>query len=103
MGAMTVRDFLVRRLVRLHPLVMLGALLGLASYLGDPFADGRQHASAALVALAFVAAMLALPSPPLPNRLGTAIRSMPRPGPCFRNISAISPMRWSCVGCGCGR
>ena len=69
-GAMTVRDFLVRRLVRLHPLVMLGALLGLASYLGDPFADERQDASAALVALAFVAAMLALPSPPLPNRLG---------------------------------
>lgn len=69
-GSMTVRGFLARRLVRLHPLVVLGALLGLVSYLADPFAGDRQHASAWVVALAFVAALLALPSAPLPNRLG---------------------------------
>ena len=69
-GRMSVRDFLVRRLVRLHPLVVLGVVLGLVSYLLDPFAGDRQQASGMLVALAFVAGLLALPSGPLPNRLG---------------------------------
>ena len=69
-GAMTTRQFLVRRLVRLHPLVVLGAILGLLSYVGDPFAGNRQHASVLLVVVAFVTAMFALPSAPLPNRLG---------------------------------
>lgn len=69
-GTMTTRQFLVQRLLRLHPLVVLGALLGLASYLADPFAGDRQAAAPALVALAFVTALLALPSLPLPNRLG---------------------------------
>jgi len=69
-GEMTTRQFLVRRLIRLHPLVVLGALLGLLSYIGDPFAGDRQNASILLVALAFIAALFALPSAPLPNRLG---------------------------------
>lgn len=69
-GRMTVREFLARRLVRLHPLVVLGALLGLVSYCVDPFAGDRQHAPWPLVALAFGAALLAMPSAPLPNRLG---------------------------------
>ncbi|WP_066721730.1 acyltransferase family protein [Sphingomonas pituitosa] len=34
-GRMTVREFLARRLVRLHPLVVLGTVLGLASYCVD--------------------------------------------------------------------
>lgn len=67
---MSARGFLARRLVRLHPLVVLGAILGLVSYLGDPFAGGRQDASLWPVGLAFVAALFALPSAPLPNRLG---------------------------------
>ncbi|OAN58376.1 acyltransferase family protein [Sphingomonas sp. TDK1] len=69
-NVMTVRGFLLRRLVRLHPLVLLGAVLGLVSYLADPFAGDRQQASTWLVALAFVAAVLALPAAALPNRLG---------------------------------
>ncbi|WP_322964045.1 acyltransferase family protein [Sphingomonas fuzhouensis] len=69
-ATMTVRGFLTQRLIRLHPLVVLGAILGLVSYLVDPFAGDRQNASAMLIGLAFVAALLALPSAPLPNRLG---------------------------------
>ncbi|WP_312490042.1 acyltransferase [Sphingomonas sp.] len=69
-GAMTMRGFVGRRLLRLHPLVVLGTLLGLVSYLGDPFAGDRQAAPASLVLLAFVAGLFALPAPPLPNRLG---------------------------------
>jgi len=69
-GTMTTRQFLVRRLIRLHPLVVLGAMLGLVSYVGDPFAGSRQHAAVMLILFAFVAAVFALPSAPLPNRLG---------------------------------
>ncbi len=68
--AMTTRQFLTRRLIRLHPLVVLGAIMGLASYVADPFAGDRQAAPALLVAFAFVAALFALPSAPLRNRLG---------------------------------
>ncbi|WP_137899532.1 acyltransferase [Sphingomonas sp. 2SG] len=67
---MTTRGFLARRLVRLHPLVILGTVLGLVSYLFDPFAGDKQDASAGLIALAFAAGLLALPSLPLANRLG---------------------------------
>ena len=67
---MTVRQFLARRLIRLHPLVVLGVLLGLVSYWADPFAGDTQNASTGLVLLAFAAGMLALPAAPLANRLG---------------------------------
>jgi len=69
-STMTTRQFLTRRLIRLHPLVLLGAVLGLLSYIGDPFAGNRQDAPAMLIFAAFAAALLALPSAPLPNRLG---------------------------------
>lgn len=69
-STMTTRQFLTRRLIRLHPLVLLGAVLGLLSYIGDPFAGDRQDAPAMLIVAAFAAALLALPSAPLPNRLG---------------------------------
>lgn len=67
---MPVREFLIVRLIRLHPLVVLGALLGLVSYLGDPFAGGVQNSPLGLVLLAFATGLLALPSAPLQNRLG---------------------------------
>ncbi len=69
-GTMSTAQFLRRRLIRLHPLVVLGAILGLLSYVADPFAGDRQAAPAILVMCAFVMAALALPSAPLPNRLG---------------------------------
>ncbi|SEN85819.1 Peptidoglycan/LPS O-acetylase OafA/YrhL, contains acyltransferase and SGNH-hydrolase domains [Sphingomonas gellani] len=69
-GTMSTAGFLRRRLIRLHPLVVLGAILGLLSYVADPFAGDRQAAPAILVMCAFVMAALALPSTPLPNRLG---------------------------------
>jgi peptidoglycan/LPS O-acetylase OafA/YrhL len=61
--------FLALRLIRLHPLVILGALLGLASYLLDPFANAAQ-AGAPLrsVLIAFALCLFALPTWSLPNR-----------------------------------
>jgi len=69
-GTMSTRQFLVRRLIRLHPLVVLGAVLGLLSYVADPFAGNRQNAPGILIVFAFVMALFALPSAPLANRLG---------------------------------
>lgn len=68
-GKMRTRGFLALRLVRLHPLVILGALLGLASYLLDPFAPPAQAAEPMrAVLVAFAMCLLALPTWPLANR-----------------------------------
>ena len=67
---MTVRQFLRQRLIRLHPLVLLGALLGLAAFLLDPWSTSVAKAGAANIALACVAAMLMVPAPILPDRGG---------------------------------
>lgn len=61
--------FLALRLIRLHPLVILGALLGLASYLLDPFATSAQAVTPLRsVLIAFAMCLFALPTWPLPNR-----------------------------------
>jgi peptidoglycan/LPS O-acetylase OafA/YrhL len=61
--------FLALRLIRLHPLVILGALLGLASYLLDPFMPAAQAAvPLRSVLLAFAMCLFALPTWPLANR-----------------------------------
>ncbi len=75
-ACMTPREFLLARLIRLHPMVVLGVLLGLLSYLMDPFSGGhalapwleRQSASAPRLLTSVVAGLLMIPSPPLPNR-----------------------------------
>lgn len=67
-GKMRTRGFLALRLIRLHPLVILGALLGLASYLLDPFAGQAQAVPLRAVLGAFALCLFALPSWSLPNR-----------------------------------
>lgn len=65
---MTIKRFFGIRLVRLHPLVVLGVLLGLLSYLFDPFAADRQNAALPLLALATAMNLLLLPTVTLPGR-----------------------------------
>lgn len=66
---LTVKEFVVRRITRLHPLVVLGIGLGLASFVLDPFApESQQAASPAMIWLVFLLGLLLLPSPTLPNR-----------------------------------
>lgn len=67
-GRMGIGRFLALRLVRLHPLLILGALLGLASYLLDPFAGQAQAVPPGTVLGAFALCLFALPSWSLPNR-----------------------------------
>ena len=79
-GTMTARHFLALRLIRLHPLVILGVLLGLASYLLDPFAGTAQDAPLGTLLVALGMGLLLLPSWPLPNRWTD---THPLNGPCW--------------------
>lgn len=42
-GSMRVWDFFKIRLVRLHPMVLLGVLIGAIGFWFDPFTNGREH------------------------------------------------------------
>jgi peptidoglycan/LPS O-acetylase OafA/YrhL len=63
-------QFLRVRARRLHPLALLGLVIGLGGYLLDPFAPTQKTASAGSIALTFGLMLLTLPSPGLPNRYG---------------------------------
>jgi peptidoglycan/LPS O-acetylase OafA/YrhL len=65
---MTVGQFCKIRLIRLHPLVLLGAVLGLISFLVDPFAANQKLVPLGEVLRDFALLCLLLPHPVLPNR-----------------------------------
>ncbi len=67
-GRMSVGRFFAVRLVRLHPLVLLGAVLGLISFLIDPFAVNQRLVPIPVVLRDFALACLLLPYAALPNR-----------------------------------
>ncbi|TDW67605.1 peptidoglycan/LPS O-acetylase OafA/YrhL [Novosphingobium sp. PhB55] len=77
---MTVMQFMRLRLIRLHPLVILGTLLGFVSYLVDPFAGTAQSVPIRELLVALSLGLLLLPSPMLPNRWGD---THPFNGPCW--------------------
>src|SRR5580704_2735509 len=65
---MSTLQFFRIRLIRLHPLVLVGATLGLLGYLLDPFGKGINHTSTPMLLLAYVTSLLLLPSPPVGGR-----------------------------------
>jgi peptidoglycan/LPS O-acetylase OafA/YrhL len=65
---MSVLQFFRIRLIRLHPLVLVGATLGLLGYLLDPFGKAINHTSAPMLLLAYVTSLLLLPSPEVGGR-----------------------------------
>ena len=67
-GKMSAGQFLTARLIRLHPLVVLGAVLGLISFVIDPFAPNQQLVPLSTVLRDFALACLLLPYAVLPNR-----------------------------------
>lgn len=77
---MNARQFLTLRLIRLHPLVILGTVLGFISYLVDPFAGTAQYVPIRDLLVALSLGLLLLPSPMLPNRWGD---THPFNGPCW--------------------
>jgi len=65
---MTTLQFFRIRLIRLHPLVLIGATLGLLGYLLDPFSKGINRGPLPMVLLAYLTSLLLLPSPPIAGR-----------------------------------
>src|SRR5271170_5432236 len=65
---MSTLQFFRIRLIRLHPLVLVGATCGLLGYLLDPFGKGINQTSMPMLLLAYVTSLLLLPSPPVGGR-----------------------------------
>jgi peptidoglycan/LPS O-acetylase OafA/YrhL len=65
---MTILQFFRIRLTRLHPLVLVGATLGLLFYLFDPFSKMMNRGPLSMVLLAYLTSLLLLPSPPIAGR-----------------------------------
>ena len=65
---MSILQFFRIRLIRLHPLVLIGATLGLLGYLFDPYSKARNHTHAPMLMLAYFTSLLLLPSPPVGGR-----------------------------------
>lgn len=64
---MGIGQFFKARLIRLHPLVVLGSVLGLIGLLADPFAAPLAY-SAGRIALLFLASVLLIPLPLMEER-----------------------------------
>lgn len=79
-GKMGVGAFLKTRLIRLHPLVVLGSVLGLAGYFLDPFASPMRH-DVGQLALLFICSLLLIPLPVMEER--------------FFNLFAFNAPSWS--------
>ena len=65
---MSTGQFFLIRLVRLHPLVLLGTVLGLLSFLFDPFPDNQKGFPVGTLLTDFALACLLIPYKALPNR-----------------------------------
>ena len=61
-------EFFKRRLIRLHPLVILGAVLGLLAFLFDPFSDSSSTYSFGSIALIFICTIFLIPFPAMEER-----------------------------------
>src|SRR3954469_24292234 len=67
-GKMGVMDFFKSRLIRLHPLVVLGSVLGLLGFLLDPFAAPVAIYSFSKLSLLFLCSILLIPFPVMEER-----------------------------------
>jgi peptidoglycan/LPS O-acetylase OafA/YrhL len=65
---MTILQFFRIRLIRLHPLVVIGATMGLIGYLVDPFSKMMNRGPLSMVMFAYLTSLLLLPSPPIAGR-----------------------------------
>jgi len=68
-GKMGVMEFFKSRIIRLHPLVIFGSVLGLLAFLFDPFSSQPVLYSAGKTVLIFVCSILLIPLPVMPERV----------------------------------
>ncbi|GGZ13873.1 acyltransferase [Echinicola pacifica] len=74
-------SFLKLRLIRLHPLVVIGAIIGLVVYVFDPFVSLSSHYSVGQNIWLFLSASLMIPYPIVEER--------------FFNLFHLNPPTWS--------
>jgi peptidoglycan/LPS O-acetylase OafA/YrhL len=67
-GKMGMLEFFKSRLIRLHPLVIFGSVLGLLAFLFDPFGGHLALYSAGKIALVFILSLLLIPFPVIADR-----------------------------------
>nr|WP_317131583.1 acyltransferase [Mucilaginibacter ginsenosidivorans] len=67
-GKMGVMEFFKSRLIRLHPMVIMGSVLGLITFLFDPFGGHPELYSTGRIALIFLCSILLIPFPVVTER-----------------------------------
>ena len=67
-GKMGVLEFFKSRIIRLHPLVIAGSVLGLLAFLFDPFGGHLELYSTGKIILAFFCSVLLIPLPVIADR-----------------------------------
>ncbi|ATP57129.1 acyltransferase [Pedobacter ginsengisoli] len=67
-GKMGVKEFFKSRLIRLHPLVILGSILGLLTFLFAPYGGNPEAYSAGKIILIFLSSILLIPFPSMTER-----------------------------------
>lgn len=65
---MGLRKFFISRIIRLHPLVIAGSVLGLAAFLFDPFGGHLELYSTGKIVAAFVCSLFMIPLPVIADR-----------------------------------
>lgn len=68
MAKMSIKDFFRARLIRLHPLVILGTVMGLITFLFDPFMAPPAAYGFGKTALILLTSFLLIPFPVMPER-----------------------------------
>jgi len=67
-GKMGMIEFFKSRLIRLHPLIIFGSVLGLLAYLFDPFGNQSELYSIGKLLLIFITSILLIPFPVMGER-----------------------------------
>jgi peptidoglycan/LPS O-acetylase OafA/YrhL len=67
-GKMKLTDFFALRLIRLHPLVVFGSVLGLLAFLFDPFGGHPETYETGRLILIFLASVFLIPFPVMADR-----------------------------------
>jgi peptidoglycan/LPS O-acetylase OafA/YrhL len=67
-GKMGIMEFFKSRLIRLHPLVVFGSVLGLLAFLFDPFGGHPETYETGKIILIFLASILTIPFPVIAER-----------------------------------
>ncbi len=62
-GRMTIKDFFKIRLIRLHPLVILGVIIGAIGFWFDPYTNGASHTSLLKLIGVMLISFTLIPSP----------------------------------------